>query len=232
MIKSGPLPGWKCERLSVKQPWIKFYSSDWRADVTLGTCSLAARGLWMEMLCIMNEAESRGSLAKNGAPFTVAQIAALARAPIGEVKKLLIELEQEGVFSRDPDGTIYSRRIRRDIAKEERDKANGNRPNAGNPLIRRGTVPKDQRIRGFRRSDAPAKTLRIFDRDGGRCHWCDEELDFEHFHVDHVVAVCDGGTNDEDNLVAACPICNGMRATEPTPRMVRHQYKKRSDFNG
>ena len=88
----------------------------------------------MEMVCIMNEAEKRGSLANNGALLSVHEIAVLARTTVAEVKKLLIELEQKGVFSRDPDGTIYSRRIRRDIAKEEKDKANGKM--GGNPGLR------------------------------------------------------------------------------------------------
>ena len=46
--------------------WFKFYPSDWRADPALRMCSIAARGLWMEMLCVMHEATPRGSLLING----------------------------------------------------------------------------------------------------------------------------------------------------------------------
>ena len=130
----------------MKQPWLKFYSSDWRGDVTLGPCSLAARGLWMEMLCIMSEAEPRGSLMKGGRSYTTKQLAALARSTVDEVEGLLAELEAEGVFSRDGDGTIYSRRMRRDIEKEAKDKANGRL--GGNPGLKpreyAGVNPSDK----------------------------------------------------------------------------------------
>jgi hypothetical protein len=46
---------------------------------------------------------------------------------------LLAELERERVFSRDPDGTIYSRRMRKDDAREERNRRNGSR--GGNPAL-------------------------------------------------------------------------------------------------
>ena len=47
-------------------PWMKFYPSDWRADPALRMCSLGARGLWAEMMCIMHEAEPYGCLLVNG----------------------------------------------------------------------------------------------------------------------------------------------------------------------
>jgi len=52
----------------MKQPWLKFFPSDWRADPALRMCSLAARGLWIEMLCLMHEARPHGSLLVNGKP--------------------------------------------------------------------------------------------------------------------------------------------------------------------
>ena len=46
------------------------------------------------------------------------------------------------MFSRDEDGTIYSRRMRRDIVKAERDQANGR--GGGNPNLKRGVNPHDK----------------------------------------------------------------------------------------
>ena len=117
-----------------RQPWMKFFPPDWRGDITLGPCSLAARGLWMEMLCIMHEAKPRGSLVKDGEPYTPRRLAAVARAPVKEVERLLAELEAEGVFSRDPEGTIFSRRMRRDIEKAATDRRNGGL--GGNPKLK------------------------------------------------------------------------------------------------
>ena len=41
----------------MSQPWIKFYPRDWRGDQALRVVSLAARGLWIEMLSIMHEGQ-------------------------------------------------------------------------------------------------------------------------------------------------------------------------------
>lgn len=122
-------------------PWFKFYPSDWRADPALRMCSIGARGLWMEMLCVMHEAEPRGSLLVNGNPVSERQLAGLAGCSLKEVTGFIEELEAAGVFSRD-NGAIYSRRMRRDDEKAERDKANGR--NGGNPALKRGVNPQDK----------------------------------------------------------------------------------------
>lgn len=100
-------------------PWMKFYPSDWRADPALRSCTIAARGLWVEMLCIMHDAVPYGSLLIAGARIDKKRLAALAGVPERECTLLLLELEGFGVFSREDDGTIYSRRMRRDAAKSE-----------------------------------------------------------------------------------------------------------------
>src|SRR5262245_9007817 len=98
-----------------KNTWLKFYPTDWRADPCLRVCSIAARGLWMEMLCLMHEAEPRGTLRVNGKPLSVRQLGSLAGCP-DDVDCLLTELEEAGAFSRDEVGTIFSRRMMRDEA--------------------------------------------------------------------------------------------------------------------
>lgn len=103
----------------MSNPWMKFYPSDWRADPALRVCSIGARGLWMEMLCLMHEADPRGSLLVNGKPVSDRMLANLCGLPPRDCAVLIGELEDAGVFSRDTDGTIYSRRIRRDHAKAE-----------------------------------------------------------------------------------------------------------------
>ena len=82
-----------------KLPWMKFYPSDWRADPALRMCSLAARGLWMEMLSIMHEADPRGSLLINGNAISAKQLASLCGASLRETVALLHELDVAGVFT-------------------------------------------------------------------------------------------------------------------------------------
>ena len=96
----------------MKQPWLKFFPSDWRADPALRMCSLAARGLWIEMLCLMHQARPHGSLLVNGKPVTVAGLANLVGAGVAEVEGFLAGLEEAGVFSPHADGALYSRRMR------------------------------------------------------------------------------------------------------------------------
>ncbi len=108
-----------------KFPWMKFYPADWRADPGLHMCSLAARGLWIEVLSIMHEADPRGSLLINGNPIGDQQLATLCGAPLREIVGLLTELEVAGVFSRAEDGTIFSRRMMRDDEQATQDRANG-----------------------------------------------------------------------------------------------------------
>jgi hypothetical protein len=118
---------------------MKFYPSDWRADPMLRLCSLAARGLWCEMMCLMHEAEPYGSLLVNGKRIDKKQLASLVGVSERECTALLIQLTNAGVYSRDDDGTLYSRRMRRDKAKATKDKSNGK--GGGNPAL---TNPPDK----------------------------------------------------------------------------------------
>lgn len=48
-----------------------------------------------------------------------------------------------------------------------------------------------------------------FDVQGGRCYWCSRPLD--RYHADHVIPLSRGGSNYPDNIVVACPSCNGSK---------------------
>lgn len=62
-----------------------------------------------------------------------------------------------------------------------------------------------------------SKRLRfeVFKRDGFRCVYCGATPMVSVMHVDHVVAVANGGTNDPANLVTACADCNGGKSSVP-----------------
>lgn len=102
------------------RPAYQFYVDDWTGDDALQLCSLAARGLWKEMLCRMFKSPVRGHLLKaNGKQITSKELAGLVNAKEEEVEQLLDELDDEAVFSRLEDKTIYSRRQVRDEAKRQ-----------------------------------------------------------------------------------------------------------------
>lgn len=120
-------------RKMASQPWLKFYPSDWRADPCLRLCGLGARGLWIEMLAIMHEADPRGQLVIKGNAITSQQLASLVGAPVDQVESALSELENSGVFSRKKNGTIYSRRMEKDENLSRKNRENGKK--GGNPTL-------------------------------------------------------------------------------------------------
>lgn len=95
----------------MSDPFLKFYTSDWRADPRLKMCSPAARGMWIEMICLMHEATPYGHLLVHGQNPTEAQLASLTGIQIAELGGLIAELERNGVFSRTREGVIYSRKL-------------------------------------------------------------------------------------------------------------------------
>ncbi len=59
------------------------------------------------------------------------------------------------------------------------------------------------------------KKLKIFWKYGGHCAYCGKKLDisadpFDHDEliIDHLIPRIDGGTNDIDNLMPSCRVCN------------------------
>lgn len=117
-----------------RDPWSKFYWSDWRSDPKLRACGLAARGLWVEMLGLMHEAEPYGHLLINGKPPTDQQLAIMVGASVVEVKKLKRELAEAGVPTVE-DGVWISRRMLRDAQRRATNQANGK--GGGNPKLRK-----------------------------------------------------------------------------------------------
>lgn len=95
----------------MKRPAFQFYPSDWRKDPALSACSMAARGLWIELMCIAHESENYGHLEINGKAMTAPQLARMVGESPAVVTKLVAELDGAGVFSRTPEGVIYSRRM-------------------------------------------------------------------------------------------------------------------------
>lgn len=55
----------------------------------------------------------------------------------------------------------------------------------------------------------------VFKRDGFICQYCGAHPPETILHVDHIVAVAEGGGNDMDNLVTACEDCNLGKGARP-----------------
>jgi hypothetical protein len=97
-----------------KAPAFQFYPGDWLNDAALRMVSVGARGCWIDMLCLMHQGSPYGFLKVNGAVILPANLARMVGGTLREVSAWLAELEAAGVFSRDEEGCIYSRRMVRD----------------------------------------------------------------------------------------------------------------------
>jgi len=101
-----------------RMPAMLFFGTDWLTDNGVRSVGLAARGLWMDMLCIMYESPKRGYLSiVIDKPMTDAQLARMVGADKSEVISLLEELDQANVFSVDNNKVIFSRRMVSDETK-------------------------------------------------------------------------------------------------------------------
>ena len=63
--------------------------------------------------------------------------------------------------------------------------------------------------------NTPENRLKIFERDGYKCHYCAKQLTRFSATLDHIQPVSKGGDNSYDNLVTACLHCNAERGNKP-----------------
>ena len=110
----------------VKRPASQYYWGDWFKDLALQACTLPSRGLWHEMNCLMHQGEPYGHLTMpNGKPIGPVELANLCKISTSLCKKLLAELEGNGVFSKADSGAIFCRRMVRDEDIRNRRAAGG-----------------------------------------------------------------------------------------------------------
>lgn len=98
----------------MKRPAFQFYPADWRKDAALQSCSIAGRGLWHEMLCVMHECIPYGHLAINGVAIDDRAAARLCGVDVPEYRRLFSEIDRAGVPSRTRECVIFSRRMVKD----------------------------------------------------------------------------------------------------------------------
>lgn len=66
---------------------------------------------------------------------------------------------------------------------------------------------------------------------GRKCHWCQKPFkSIEEATVDHVIALSNGGSNGDDNLVLACNDCNKKRGNQTTKKELE-TIRKKPNYN-
>ena len=88
-------------------------------------------------------------------------------------------------------------------------------PNTKGAEIARHSVTKF-RLDDMSRAPISTRTrFEIFKRDSFTCQYCGNQPPHVILHVDHILAVANGGSNDTGNLVTACSQCNLGKSSVP-----------------
>jgi hypothetical protein len=111
----------------MKRPSFQFYPKEWIWDLALRRCSVGARGVWADLLCLMHEGVPYGHLADERGALPLDFVLRIVGISAEGYAALLAELEAHGVFSRTDTGIVFSRRMVRDEERRATLAANGRR---------------------------------------------------------------------------------------------------------
>lgn len=120
-----------------KLPGFMFYPGDWLKEPSLRRCTHAAKGIYIDILCLMFECSERGVLATDGIAWTDDEIAQAVGGDKTQTLEGLRELVEKRVVSRTDKGAVYSRRMVRDEKKRQLCGDAGKR-GGGNPQFAKG----------------------------------------------------------------------------------------------
>ncbi len=65
--------------------------------------------------------------------------------------------------------------------------------------------------------------VKVYERDGYKCHYCDKQLTRFTATLDHVIPVAEDGDNSLGNLVTACLGCNSRKTGRPVGDFLAEQ---------
>lgn len=65
--------------------------------------------------------------------------------------------------------------------------------------------------------------LKVFERDGYKCHYCEKQLTRFTATLDHIQPISKGGDNSFDNLITSCLHCNSRRGNRPVMDIINEQ---------
>jgi hypothetical protein len=122
--------------MSAAMPYVKWHGRDWLGDPLLRMVGHEARGVWIDLLCVMMQSEPYGHLSVGGKPMSNEQMARMIGVDMPTFIPLLMDIEGAGISSRTADGVLYSRRLVRDYDQFMRFSKAGKK-GGGNPALRK-----------------------------------------------------------------------------------------------
>lgn len=142
-----------------------------------------------------------------------------AKLSYGAVQDALKGLEEKGAIRKDGDtnreGTPYLILLPEEIAwcieliKKRESEAQVSKP--------------VDEIREIDYYNIPENRLKVFERDGYKCRYCEKQLTRFSATLDHIQPVSKDGTNAFDNLVTACLHCNSRRGNQAVMEALRSE---------
>lgn len=197
-----------------KLPAFQFYPGDWQKDPALNACDWKARAVWFSLLLVMHEAPQRGYLSLvDSEPMTERQLSNLTRIPLDELSVAMTELEESGVYSRDENGVIYSRRMLRE--EERRTEASQTGKKGGRPKRHDTTDTNTEPVQ----FDAPTKFPTV---DGDRQPFGIERDALETGDILRIEAAFLAAWNGSQKVIKSGAICGSrlerefwVRVSEP-----------------
>jgi len=142
-----------------RNSWFKFYPNDWLSDPNLNMCSYAAKGIWMDLICLAHNSEKYGFLIVNGRNLDEKSLKKVLKLTKKGLKPFS-ELVKNGVIGIAEDGSYYSRRL----LKEKRlaDEARKFGMLGGNPRLKGRVNPPVK--------DRDILELRVKSKEGENAH--------------------------------------------------------------
>jgi hypothetical protein len=154
-------------------PWFQFETVAWRGDANLRTCSALSRAVWLEMMLVMHEAEPRGYFVQRGGTrldMDLKSFSKISAYSVGSIKRAIAELDVKRIFSRTPEGVIFSRKMVRDEKRREADRNRQRNKRDKDRDIDRDVTPDVTRDSTHHVTDTGARpiageSLRVSDQD-------------------------------------------------------------------
>jgi len=108
---------------------------EWLEMSSLRNVSLAARGLWIDLLCIFRDSPEPGKLLlPDGRRITTVRLAAMLQSSLDDIRAAMAELQGVGMVQQAEDGTFYSTEIGKREKRRRRCATAGRK--GGNPGIK------------------------------------------------------------------------------------------------
>jgi hypothetical protein len=84
------------------RPSFQFYPKDWRGNANLGRCSFAARGAWIDVMCVLHDSVEYGIVR-----WPLKELANSAKVPMTLLRELVVKGVLKGVDKGSVEPYVY-----------------------------------------------------------------------------------------------------------------------------